>query len=422
VSPFGKSVSGPLLRGGARLGNELDKLLSMVGIEPFALDARAVQARVMKKTGLSDVGDSDVLASMESVFKFLEEDADINLVGRVTVSLALAKFFEYRLRLQHTVTNHPEIEQEQIEAPIFIVGLPRTGTSILHELLAQDPANRVPYSWETTFPFKPDDGSAYPKSANIKKTRIMFDLLHLLAPDFASVHSIGAELPQECLAITAFDYVSFQLFSMFYLPRYVDWMMGQDWGKVYRNHRQFLQFLQWQNGGGNWVLKSPGHLWSVGGIVREYPDAGIILTHRDPSSVISSTSDLLYITQNVFSDSITREKMADYTAQALQRGVDDAIRERESGALDNTRIFDLYFDEFDADKIGKIEEIYGFFGRSLSAEAADAMRIYLAAHPANRLGGHQYSKLGHENYSSTLLESFRRYHNPSTTSRDVGVA
>ena len=223
-----------------------------------------------------------------------------------------------RLRITHARRNFREIADRQIERPLFITGLPRTGTTLLHNLLAQDPANRAPLTWEAMFP-SAADGSA---TERIRKARADIQWLHRLAPGFRAIHAVDAELPQECVALMSHAFLSDQFDIMYRIPGYVGWLEAQDLRPAYEWHRRILQHLQ-DDSTRHWVLKAPAHLQSLDALLECYPDARVVQTHREPTKVLASVASLTTLLRSVFSDHIDRaeigRELAAYWAAVLER-------------------------------------------------------------------------------------------------------
>jgi hypothetical protein len=286
---------------------------------------------------------------------------------------------------------HPDIEQEEIRRPIFIVGLPRTGTSILHELLAQDPANRVPMSWEVMHPWPPPERATYDTDPRIEQVDRHLAGVDRLIPGFKAMHPMGARLPQECVALTAHDFASMIFSTTHFVPSYQRWLEGADLRWVYAAHRRQLQYLQWRCKGERWVLKSPGHLWALDALLAVYPDAGIVQTHRDPVKVIASLVSLITVLRSMASDGVDPLALGLEWTDRLAKGLERSMATRARDLPAGSRVFDMHFGEFMRDEIGMVRRIYAHFDTTLGAEAEAAMRRFLAANPHDKHGRHRYT-------------------------------
>jgi hypothetical protein len=285
---------------------------------------------------------------------------------------------------------HPEIEDGTVTAPLFVVGLPRTGTSILHELLAQDPASRVPMSWEVMRPWPPPETATFETDPRIAAVEAHLGGIDRLLPDFKRIHPMGARLPQECVALTAHDFATMIFHTTHRVPSYQAWLESTDLRWVYASHRRQLQYLQWKAPARRWVLKSPGHLWALAALLAVYPDARIVQTHRDPLKVVASLTSLVTVLRSLASDAIDPLEIARDWTDRLARGLEQTTRVRDGG-LAASQVFDVRFAELMADPIAMVRRIYAHFDMALDAEAEARMRRFLAANPSDKHGAHRYT-------------------------------
>jgi hypothetical protein len=315
-------------------------------------------------------------------------EARLNDLGVEIAALDVVRALKNRLQVVDWRKTHPEVADEQIEKPIFIVGQPRTGTTILFDLLAQDPALRPPLTWEVDTPLPVPQPETYDSDPRIAETQASLQMSEQIIPGFMTWHPMGAQVGQECVRITASQFVS-MIFSVQYrLPTYYKWLLYEaDHRQAYKYHRIFLQHLQ-SGVSGQWLLKSPAHLWTLDALVETYPDAVIVQTHRDPLKVISSISALTNHLRRMASDDTT---IADCAVQSceeivvgLQRGM--ALRE----ALPPGQVVDVQFADFMADPFATIRTLYERLDRELTPVAEQRMRAHLDAHPGDG-GGGRYS-------------------------------
>lgn len=374
-----------------RLLNGTGDAVRGLGLPLLRLDVDALLAKARGQTGLDDFGDDAFREPLRRLLSSFETEARLTLLGRVIAREELLRLLANRLHMTEVCRRHPEIETGRIERPIFIVGLPRTGTTILHELLAQDPANRVPMTWEVMQPFPPPEQATFDTDPRIAEVDRRLAGVDRLIPDFKSIHPMGARLPQECVAITQPEFVSMVWHTTHRVPAYQAWIEAADHRSVYAAHRRWLQYFQWKVPAGQWVLKSPGHLWTLDALLAEYPDACIVQTHRDPLRVIASLVSLICTLRSLATDHVDpREIGADWTAR-LADGLARTMRVRDRGLVPPERVFDMAFREFMRDEIAMVRRIYAHFGRDLSAEAETRMRRFLADNRADKHGRHTYT-------------------------------
>jgi hypothetical protein len=315
-------------------------------------------------------------------------EARLTTLGRVTVRELIVSLLESLLHLEAERARSPSIADRKIEAPVFIIGLPRTGTTLLHGLMSEDSDNRVPRTWEVMFP------AAFPNTADgieaaRKLTASRLAWANRLAPQFKTIHPIAPDLPQECIAITAQVFMSIQFHTTHDVPSYETWFEQHSQRLGYEFHYRLLQHLEARGHGRRWVLKAPGHLFALDDLLARYPDARIIQTHRDPLRVMASMASHATVLRRAFSDAAVPERIAaDWTtrwAQALRQFL--SVRDR--GAAE--QFLDLDYEDIENSPLETIERIYAFLGWPLTAGARAAMRRFIDANPKNKHGVHRYS-------------------------------
>jgi hypothetical protein len=376
---------------GLRVLNGVGALLDRTGLSAIRLDEDALRARAARRTGLTDFGEPAFREPLRCLLHALEDEAHLTLLGRLIARADILRLLENRLRMTDVRRRHPEIEQEDVGRPLFIVGLPRTGTTILHELLAQDPANRVPMTWEVMHPWPPPERATFDSDPRIAAVERHFAGIERLIPGFRTMHPMGARLPQECVALTAHDFATMLFSTTHDVPSYQAWLDAADLGWVYASHRRQLQYLQWRCRGARWVLKSPGHLWALDALLAVYPDAFIVQTHRDPLQVVASLVSLVALLRRLGSDRVDPHAIgAEWTAR-LAAGLERAMHVRERGVPAAARVVDVRFGDFMRDEIGTVHRVYDQLGLRLGAEAEARMRRFLAANPRDKHGRHRYT-------------------------------
>jgi len=376
---------------GVRALNALGGVLRRVGVPQMSLDEETLLDRARRATRLSDFGDEWFRTPLRRLLDSFEREAGLTALGRIIAHADVARLLENRLRMTDVRARHPEIGAQAIRRPLFVVGLPRTGTSILHELLAQDPQSRVPMSWEVMYPYPPPERATYTSDPRIAQVDTHLGGVDRLMPGFKQMHPMGAELPQECVAITAHDFASMLFSTTHDVPSYQAWLDAADLRPVYASHRRQLQYLQWHCPSQRWVLKSPGHLWALDALLAEYPDACIVQTHRDPLKVIASLASLVATLRSMSSHRIDRRAIGLEWTERLVDGLTRATRVRDHLPAGTTPPFDMQFGEFLRDEIGMVRRIYAHFGWTLSDDAAERMRRFLAANPKDKHGAQRYT-------------------------------
>jgi hypothetical protein len=371
--------------------NRAGRLARGLGLPVLSLEESRLLAASRRRTGLSDFGDGHFRDGLRELLASLEQEARLSPLGRYIARSEMLMALENHQRLADWHARHPEIAREEIRRPLFVVGQGRTGTTILQELLAQDPGLRLAAAWELDRPFPPPEAASYdsdPRIAGVQKT---IDRSESLIPDFRKMHRMGATLPQECVRITSNDFASMIFPTCYDVPSYACWLLEEaDMAPVYANHRRMLQLLQWRCRRPRWALKSPGHLWSLPQLLAEYPDACLVQTHRDPLQILSSLTSLVTTLRGMSSDAVDPRSVARDWSGWLARSYDASVDAREQGLVAPERAVDVQFAEFVSDPIANVNRIYAAFDIEFTDEARSRMQAYLAANPSDKHGKHAH--------------------------------
>jgi hypothetical protein len=355
------------------------------------LDLDRLVEKSCQLTGLRDFGDTTFRTPLRILLRSFEEDARLNLIGRITVHSEMVRLLTNRLRMQHDRSSFPGIAQEKIRRPLFITGLPRSGTTFLHALLAQDPACRAPQVWEVMHPSPPPETATYRIDPRIERTRRELSFIDVLMPDFDKCHSIEAVLPQECISMTDHSFLSYLFESMYFVTSYRNWHDRQDKRPAYEYHRRFLQHLQWRCPGAPWVLKAPSHLMALDSLFEVYPDAQVVLTHRDPLKVLPSCASFAKVLRQPFTGPIDLKALG---AEVSRRWSDSAsllTRLRCEQKQSPNSFFDVCYLDLVRDPMMVVRSLYRHFDRELGPEAQAAMERFIASNPKDKRGAHLYT-------------------------------
>lgn len=376
----------------------------------LSLDGEALLREASRRAQLEDFGDPGFREGLARLLGALEGEAELTPLGRVIARRDVLRLLTNRLEMNAWRARHSEIGAERVERPIFVIGMGRTGTTILHDLLAQDPANRVPHSWEVARPCPPPERGHADDDPRIAEIDAELAGTDRLIPEFKKMHPMGARLPQECVAITAHEFASMLHQTTYRVPSYAAWLHEQaDLAPVYAAHRRFLQLLQWRWPGERWVLKSPGHLWALGSVLKEYPDARFVQTHRDPLRIVASLASLVEMLRSMTSRRVDRKQIAREWMEQIAVALDRSVDARVHGALDSSRIVDLSFRELLADPFAGIRRVYERFGLEYRADAEARMRRFLSENPSEKHGAHRYRFADTGLDAGEARERFRRY-------------
>jgi hypothetical protein len=344
-------------------------------------------AAAIATAGSDDFGADTWQEGLDLYLESLAESAQLNEIGVGVAEDGIVNDLATRLRIEAWRRDHPEVAEQEIRRPVIIVGQPRTGTTILLDLMAQDPDNRAPLSWEVERPVPPPRTETYATDPRIAECQDQFDLVDSFIPGFASFHELGAQLAQEDVRIFTGDFKSMQHSLQFEVPAYNRWLLREaDMGEAYAWHRRFLQHLQSQHHGERWLLKSPAHLWCLPDLLAEYPDAIVIQNHRDPLKVIASLSALGASLREMTTDHFEVTRLAAQYGEDILLGLDRALEARRDGIFAPGQVIDIRYQDIRHDLIGAVARIYDQIGLELTAETEGRMRAFLDAHPGDQGG------------------------------------
>ena len=338
--------------------------------------------------GGDDFGDDDSWRDgLARLCDGLVSEARLNDLGVEIAVLDVIRPLTGRLQIVKWRKENPAVAAQPVTRPIFIVGQPRTGTTILFDLLAQDPALRPPLTWEVDNPWPLPRPETYATDPRIAETQASIEMSEQIVPGLLAFHPMGALVGQECVRITAGQFCSMIFPVQYRLPSYSRWLLYEaDHQPAYAYHRMFLQHLQ-SGVPGQWLLKSPAHLWQLDALVAEYPDALIVQTHRDPLNVISSISALTHHLRHLASDESSITECAAQSREEIVAGLERGMKLRDSLSQ---RVVDVQFADFIRDPFATIRGVYAELGRELEPVAEQNMRAFLAGHPGDG-GGSRYS-------------------------------
>jgi hypothetical protein len=360
----------------------------------WPLASRGLQADACRRTGLKDFGDPPLEPALSTLLNSLQQEANLSPLGRFLICGHLRELLETRLRLIE-VWKHSNGSLAPISRPVFISGMPRSGSTFLQELLAADPNNRAPRVWEVIFPI-PAPLPQRTRDPRIMKAAARLWWFRRLAPAADSVHPLRACTPQECLAIQSYTFMSEEFIATCHVPGYEAFLHSSDLRPVYWWQRRFLQHLQSRGPRTRWVLKSPDHVYGLEELFAVFPDAQLILTHRDPLKVLKSSTRLIRVLQGVFTRRVDAERIARREARVLADAIDRLTRFRGKHPELEPRIVDVRYADLVADPLAEVRRIYHQLQIPLPECAADRMRR-LAANRSrypNRFGTPTLAQLG----------------------------
>jgi hypothetical protein len=372
----------------ARSLNALGALGNAIGLRPSLHPEDLIaHARRLAGTG-QDFERDDWREPLEILCQSLEREADLTFLGQFLARTDISRRLRNRLLLEQSLRHHPEIVEGPVAAPVFILGLPRTGTTLLHRLLGRDPQNRVLLGWETDCPAPPPETATYENDPRITRSQRDFNGLNWINPRFRQIHEVGAQLPEECINLMANDLVSLWFALAYDTPAYRDWFNGLDHTRCYENHRRQLQLLQYRHAGTRWVLKAPIHMLGLGSLLRVYPDAHFVQTHRDPAAVVPSSASLIATFRQPLHRHADPERVGSAVLEDLHRWWSAAQRVRAT-AVDLPWI-DVEYRDLVANPMAVVRTIYDTFGLELTSAVEASMVAFLSANWQHKHGVHRY--------------------------------
>lgn len=391
-----------------RVVNAVGSSLHRAGLVSTGIEPEELLAEARQQTGLADFGPGPLRRPLEVLSTALREEATLSFLGQLVVRGHLLRLLDNRLRLEADRQHHAEIGRERIERPLVILGLPRSGTTFLHRLLAQDADNRVPRSWEVLYP-SPPPGPAAGDDPRIARSERQMRWFTRLAPDLRAAHPVGARLPQECVAILSHSLMSPQFHITHHIPSYKAWLEQQDWRPAYACHYRFLQQLQWRRPGRRWVLKAPAHLFALGPLLATYPDAVLVHGHRDPCMALASAASLIATLRRAFSTAVDPALLGNVLAERWAEGLERAMAAREAEPALTARTLDLRYTELTARPIAVVRRIYEHWAVPLRPAAEARMQRFLAEQSEQGGHRHRYAPASFGLERSTVEARFAAY-------------
>jgi hypothetical protein len=356
------------------------------------IDADQLVATARDRSGLEDLGSDTYRVGLDLLLEGLDSEGALSELGAAITPDILVGYLTNRMEIVDWHRQHPELGASDLGSMVFMIGMGRTGTTILQDLLAQDPVARAPRTWEVDRPVPPPEDATYETDPRIAEIEAQMDLAHQARPEMQAMHPTGATLAQECVRITGGEFASVIFGSQFRVPGYLRWVTKDaDMAPTYRYHKQFLQVIGAKYRGERWVLKSGAHLWALRALLGEYPDAHFIQTHRDPVKIVASLSSLFAYLGAIFSDEVTITDTARTWADLILDGLDRSVDARENGSIAPDRVVDVQFEAFMADHFGTIRGIYDQWGVELTPDVEGRMRAFLDDHGREKHGKHLYA-------------------------------
>ena len=343
-----------------RLINGAGTFLRSLSFPLAPLEENQLLSEARQKAGLEDFGDKSFQVPLKILLKSLNSEAHLNFFGRMKLRQYLLKLLVNRLRIQQELKRYPEIAQVEIKHPLFILGLPRSGTTFLHRLLSQDTSSRWLHLWEM---YNPCPSPNYetretdPRIAEAQKRLIDFNSL---APQLPTAHYLESNEAEECNVLFEHDFVSLLFELRAQIPSYSEWLLNQDLLDSYSYYRQQLQLLSWKWSEKRWLLKAPFHLNYLSSLITVFPDAQIIWNHRNPLQVLPSWCSLCASVRSIYTDNLNLTAIGEHWLNWLATSIKKSMEMRPT--ILRQQIYDLNYLDLVSDPIDTVRKIYGYFG------------------------------------------------------------
>jgi hypothetical protein len=363
--------------------------LGRVGVDLARLEPERLLAAARERSGLSDFGDAAFRDGLDALVDAVLREGGQHAFGRIAFRGMLVATLENRLRVVDFLKRHPEVREERIARPFVILGMPRTGTTLLSFLLDLDPTVRSLRHWEAAAPIPPPDLAGHGEDPRIAAAAKQIAQLSRLVPPLQAMHPMGATLPTECVTLFALGFRSLQFETQAPAPSYGRWLEAADPRPAYAIHEQVLQILQWAQPTETWSLKTPQHLWHLEALLERYPDARLVWTHRDPAAVVPSVASLNMAFYRTWCRSPDPREVGAYWNHKLRVGVERGLR------FDATRdgspwCCHVQYAELMRDPVGAVRRLYAHFGLEVSELHARRMQRWVNDRPQQLHGRHVY--------------------------------
>lgn len=368
----------------------------------------AVMGAATRRAGLEDFGERSFIEGLRVFLDSFILSPQLHAFGRFYARQMVVAMLTHRLKLTELLKTRPEVLDQPISRPIFVLGLPRSGTSLLFNLLARDRAHRCMHNWESFIGQVPPRGRyTFATDPRRGQAKWVLRVQKYLMPEIDAQHEFLADGPEECTPILMQGFATQAFAGGFDVPAYAEWLDGADHAPTYRHHKRVLQALQWKYPGERWLLKSPDHVAAVDAILRVYPDACFVHIHRDPVKAVSSWASLNQTYRGVYYRRVDRDALGE---QVLTRLAHDMRRCQEDRARHGAeRFIDVRFGDLMRHPVEVVREIYAKFGFPLNSDTEGAMRAFLAENPMHKHGVHRYEPEDFGLCAETIRQRFAEY-------------
>jgi Sulfotransferase family len=371
------------------------------------LQAEALIATARAATGLDDFGPDTFREGLGVLCESLNHEAQLSEVGDAALPGMLAGSLANRLRVVDWIASHPAVAEERIDAPIVVIGMFRAGTTLLSRLFDQDPRNRSLLMWEAGDSVPPPTPENHRSGPRVDAVHAGNEMLRQLNPMVDVVHHEQADEATECITVMSQDFKSLTYEAIANVPGYSRWLLGADQRSAYEYHRRVLQVLQSGGMRGRWTLKSPHHAIALEHLTAVYPDARLVLLHRDPVVLTASVCSLISTLSSTFSTADHRAYIGAHWPAMLEESARRIDEFR--GSHPDHPIVDVQYTDLVRDPAATVAAIYRACGDELDDVGAAAIAAYVDAHPKGQFGAHEYDVTAFGLDASELRDRFSGY-------------
>lgn len=391
-----------------RLINRTGSTLRSVGLPLANLSEDSLLSVAQRQIGLDDWGDESFRVPLRILLESLETEANLNFVGRYLLRQTCLKLLVNRLQLQANFKCYPEILQVPIRRPLFILGLPRTGSTFLHNLLSQDSSSRWLHLWELFSPSPPPESQTWETDPRIAQAEKLVRQYNYLAPKLASAHYLNSNGPEECNSLFEHQFMSLIFEFRTEVKSYSQWLWAQDWTAAYQYYRHQLQLLGWHFPNQRWVLKAPAHLLNLDALLTIFPDACIIQTHRNPLKVIASACSLTAIVHGIYTDRVNLKSVGEHCLNLWVKAIERGMQVREHAPA--KQFYDVDYLTLVQDPIGTVRKIYKHFDYEFNNSLEENLKRWISNNPQHKHGIHRYSLEQFNLQTETVNHQFANYY------------
>ena len=372
------------------------------------LDVRVLIDTAQERAGSDDFGPDTWREGLEVLVGALNTEGNLNDLGVAVFTDQIVGNLVNRLEIEQWYARHPEIADQEIVAPLFGLGMPRTGSTATSFLVACDRSRRSLRTWEASAPCPPPEQATEHTDPRIAASQAVIDMTNEMFPDFAGMLPSSATGPQECLLIMAFDFRSQVYEGMALIPSYTEWLLACDMEPVYRYHQRVLQLLQWRCPPNRWWLKTPSHMSSIDALDAIYPDARFVMTHRDIGAVIPSVCAVKEALSSPVLDHLDLHALGRHEVDLWKESLRRLIEFRDDGRED--RFFDVKFAEVQREPIAAMARLFAEMGDEFTDDTRAGMSEWWAQSAAERQPSAKVDPAAYGLDADALRDEFALYH------------